>query len=249
MKTLQDDELYCRERLGILNARGDLAARIREIAPPLTEEELLSLPLDQGRYLVVDLETTGMKPGKAEIMEIGAVEVDGFSLGREFQTFVNPGFPIPPFITRLTGIKDSMLIESPGVKAVLPLFERMLSQRVLVAHNLRFDRSFLEAAYQKVWDRPLEAPALCTLKLSRRVFPELASHNLDSAAAHLGIRPEAGGPRARHRALGDARMAAVLLIRICMVLRGEGIESVSDLIAFQSSRRARPKKPKKPGPA
>ena len=238
MKTLTDeDEIYCRERLGIHNLRGPLARKVRELAPPLSEEELLALPLARARYLVVDLETTGMKAQRAEIMEIGAVEVNGFSLGREFQTLVNPGIPVPSFISSLTGIHDNMLIQAPGIKAVLPLLDRMLSERVLVAHNLSFDLGFLKAAWQKVYDQPLRVPALCTVKLSRRAFPELNSHNLDAAAANLGLKAEPFGPKARHRALGDARMAAALLVRVCMMLRGEGVESVADLLAFQSSRR------------
>jgi DNA polymerase-3 subunit epsilon len=243
MKMLQDDnELYCLEQLGIRNARGDVARRIRELSPEITEEELLSLPLPRGRFLVVDLETTGMKARQAQVMEIGAVEVDGFGLGREFATLVNPGVPVPPFIAALTGIRDNMLIEAPGMGAVLPLLERMLKGRVLVAHNLHFDASFLESAWDQVFGRKIAAPTLCTVRLSRRVFPELGSHGLDAVAAHLGIRPEPGGAKARHRALGDARMTAALLVQICMRLRGEGVESVGDLIAFQSSRRARKRK-------
>lgn len=247
MKTFRDkDEEYCLTRLGISNARGEVAARLREISPASTVEELLGLPLDRGRFLVIDLETTGMKSGKAEIMEVGAVEVDGFSLGREFATLINPGIPVPPFISSLTGINDGMLIEAPGIKAVLPLIARMMEARVLVAHNLRFDLSFLEDAWQRVFEKRLEAPTLCTVKLSRRVFTELGSHGLDSVAGHLGIKPEPHGAKARHRALGDARMTAALLVKVCMMLRGEGIETISDLITFQFSRRPRKKKSKIP---
>jgi DNA polymerase-3 subunit epsilon len=245
MKTPSDlNEAYCLEHLGLRNARGGLAEKIRELAPAFSREELLSMPLHRGRFLIVDLETTGMKAARSQVIEVGAVEVDGFTLGREFATLVNPGVPVPPFIAGLTGIRDAMLIEAPGIKAVLPLVERMLQGRVLVAHNLRFDASFLEAAWEQVFGRGIAAPTLCTVKLSRRVFPELQSHSLDAMAGHLGIRPEARGAKARHRALGDARMTAALLVQICMRLRGEGVESVSDLIAFQSSRRrGKTKKP------
>jgi DNA polymerase-3 subunit epsilon len=250
MKDVRDNNgLYCEKRLGIRNAKGEVARRIKELAPAVTEEELLSLPLDRGRFLVVDLETTGMNPKKAGIIEIGAVEVDGFTLGRELATLVNPGITVPGFISSLTGIKNSMLIESPGIKTALPLLKRMMNGRVLVAHNLKFDLSFLQQAWRKVWDEKIEAPTLCTVKLSRRVFPELASHNLDSVASHLSLRAEAEGAKARHRALGDARMAAAILVKACMMLRGEGVENLADLVAFQSSRRSKKKNRKAKTPA
>jgi len=248
MKDLpHNDEIYCLETLGIKNARGEVAKRLREVSPALTNDELLSLPLSKGRFLVVDLETTGMKPGKSRIIEIGAVEVDGLSLGRNLSSLVFPGKSVPPFISSLTGITNSMVVSAPRLEDVLPLFKRMLKGRVFVAHNSRFDRSFLEHAWQAVWGEELTAPDLCTVKLSRRVFPELESHNLDSLTSRLHIRPESPNHKARHRALGDAIMTASALIKIIRKVEQEGdAETVGDLLYLQKKRRKKKTAPTPP---
>lgn len=240
-----EDEAYCREQLGIKNAKGLLARRLRELSAPSGPEDFLSCSLDRGRFLVVDLETTGMKADQSGIIEIGAVEVDGFRLGRELSSLVNPGTPVPPFIQRLTGIHNHMLRGAPSLPEVLPSLESMLKGRVLVAHNLKFDQAFLKKAWREIWDLPLEGPSLCTLLLARRVYPELNSHKLDTLATHLNIRPETKGAKARHRALGDARMTAQALVLILQKLAGKGMDNMEELLALQSSR---PKKKKVPLP-
>jgi DNA polymerase-3 subunit epsilon len=250
-KNWDEDERFCRERLGIQNARGSLARRLRELSTvaDLSEQERLSLPLSRGRFLVVDLETTGMKPEQARIIEVGAVEVNGFGFGRELASLVNPGTSIPYFITRLTGIHNGMMFNAPRLEEILPLLETMLRGRVLVAHNCRFDFAFLKEAWRRVFGRPLTVPALCTVKLSRRVYPELESHNLDFLAGYLKIKPdEDTGTKARHRALGDARITARALVKMCRKLNQEGMDSVSELLLLQSSRRvkAKPRLPRPP---
>lgn len=238
---MEDDERYCFERLGIANARGNTARRLIELSPFPSLPELLSAPLGRARFLVVDLETTGMKPGRSRIIEVGAVEVDGFELGRELSSLVYPGTPVPAFISTLTGISTHMVIKAPRVEEVLPLLRRMLKGRVLVAHNLSFDRGFLDREWEKIWGEEIEAPSLCTVKLSRRVFPELPSHNLDALAGHLNIRTTGKGGKARHRALGDARTTAMALAKICRKLEQEGMAgTVGDVLKIQNKRR--PKK-------
>jgi len=240
-KMLDENELYCLERLGIKNVRGKLAKQLREWPPVLTREELHDLPLCRGRFLVVDLETTGGRAAGARIIEVGAVEVNGFRLGRELSSLVNPGAPVPRFVTSLTGIQDFMLEQAPPLEVVLPSLSEMLKGRVLAAHNLSFDRAFLKNAWVRVFEAPLKAPAICTVRLSRRVFPDLASHNLDSLTQHLRIRPEPRGARSRHRALGDARITARALIAILRKLEAEGLATIGELIALQSAQRARSK--------
>lgn len=242
-----ENEQYCRERLGVANAHGEVADRLRELAPAPALPELLARPLRQARYLVLDLETTGMRPDRARIIEIGAVEVDGFELGREAASLIYPGSPVPPFIANLTGISTAMLLNQPRLPEVLPIVERMLRGRVLVCHNLSFDYAFLSCAWEQVLGRPLLAPSLCTVKLSRRVFPELPSHNLDAIVSFFKLRATARGVKARHRALGDARLTALALVKMCEKAEQEGMAAtLGELIAFQSSRcRRRPR----PAPA
>jgi len=238
MKSNIDDETYCLEKLGIKNAGGRAAEKLRGLSINPSRQELMDLPLTRARYLVVDLETTGMKPGKSRIIEVGAVEVDGFTMGRELASLVYPGVPVPRFISSLTGIENSMVISAPRIEEILPVLDRMMAGRVLVAHNLSFDHSFLREAWDKVLGARLDVPAVCTVKLSRRVYPELSSHNLDSLAGHLRIRPPGNGKKARHRALGDARITAAALVMMAKKLEQEGFaEKVSELIAFQNKKR------------
>ena len=104
--------------------------------------EDLGLPLHAVTFCVLDLETTGGSANTCEITEIGAVKYLGGEVVGTFQTLVNPGTGIPPFITILTGITQSMVCEAPRIQAVLPAFIEFCHGAVLVGHNVRFDLSF-----------------------------------------------------------------------------------------------------------
>ena len=106
----------------------------------------LGTPLCDVTFVVVDLETTGGKPVDAGITEIGAVKVRGGEVIGEYQTFANPGVPIPPFIAALTGITDRMLAGAPSVTAAVAGFWEFARGAVLVAHNAPYDMSFLRGA-------------------------------------------------------------------------------------------------------
>ncbi|WP_434582127.1 exonuclease domain-containing protein [Carbonactinospora thermoautotrophica] len=112
----------------------------------------LGPPLHEVTFVVVDLETTGNSPPGAGITEIGAVKVRGGQVLGEFHTLVDPGTPIPPFITVLTGITDQMVAGAPGIADVLPRFLEFAGGSVLVAHNAPFDVGFLKhACAQQTW--------------------------------------------------------------------------------------------------
>ena len=111
-----------------------------------TSFEDMGLPLSEVTFCVLDLETTGGSAAQCEITEIGGAR---YRLGEElgsFQTLVNPGSPIPPFITVLTGITQAMVVEAPPVETALPAFLEFIGDAVIVGHNIRFDMSFLSAA-------------------------------------------------------------------------------------------------------
>src|SRR6478736_515724 len=152
----------------------------------------------------VDLETTGTRAEADRITEIGIVrvDIDGGGPPRvvEWSTLVDPEVPIPPAIQVLTGITDSMVASAPTFSTIAGDVAQMLGGRVFVAHNARFDYGFLKHAFARL-ERPFSARVLCTVRLSRRLFPEADRHNLDSIVARHGL-PIAG----RHRALGDARV-------------------------------------------
>lgn len=158
--------------------------------------------------IFLDLETTGMTAAKERITEIGLVEVANGGLVGSWSQLVNPQRSIPPFIQALTGITDAMVKTAPSFEQLAPgLFER-LDGKLLVAHNARFDFGFLETEFARlgICYRP---QILCTVKLSRKLFPEQRRHNLDSLIERHSLRCSA-----RHRALGDAEVLWQFLQKI-----------------------------------
>ena len=153
-------------------------------------------------FAFVDLETTGTSAHADRIMEIGIVRVDhGDDEQRiaEWATLVDPEVPIPPAIQVLTGITDDMVRCAPTFSTVARDVEQMLSGCVFVAHNARFDYGFLKHAFARL-ARGFSARVLCTVRLSRRLFPDASGHGLDALIARHRLNvPD------RHRALGDAR--------------------------------------------
>ncbi len=149
------------------------------------------------RLAFIDLETTGADPAHDRITEIGVVEVEGDTVSR-WSTLVNPGRTIPPFIERLTGISNAMVADAPTFGEVAAELGRRLQGRLFVAHNARFDYGFVRHEYRRLGQR-FQSDVLCTVRLSRRLFPEYPRHNLDSLIERHGL---AAG--ARHRALADA---------------------------------------------
>jgi DNA polymerase III subunit epsilon len=151
-------------------------------------------------FVFLDLETTGAAAARDRITEIGLVEVAyGRPVG-EWSTLVNPGMPIPTMIQSLTGITDDMVSDAPSFGAVAPELARRLEGKVLAAHNARFDYGFLKSEFSRA-GLQYSATVLCTVMLSRRLYPEHRKHNLDTLMERHGV-----ACTARHRALGDARV-------------------------------------------
>lgn len=192
------------------------------------DHALLAQPLDEVEFVVVDLETTGRAPGATGIIEIGAVRVRAGRLHDTFTTLVNPGHPIPPFVAGLTGITDEMVATAPPIAEALSRFLAFAGSATLVAHNAAFDVRHLNAA-RRAWEgRGLDAPAVCTLRLARRLMPELERKGLDGVASALGL-----GVFDRHRGLGDARVTAEVLCVFLERLVAQGVPRLGDLLAFQ----------------
>lgn len=148
----------------------------------------------------VDLETTGATATSDRITEIGIVEVDADGSVREWQQLVNPGTRIPPFIEQLTGISNEMVADAPPFEAIAAETMKRLEGRLFIAHNARFDYSFLKNEFKRL-GITFRASVLCTVKLSRTLFPEHRRHNLDSLIERHQLRADA-----RHRALADAQL-------------------------------------------
>ncbi|MFZ1446122.1 MAG: exonuclease domain-containing protein [Candidatus Dechloromonas phosphoritropha] len=148
----------------------------------------------------VDLETTGATATRDRITEIGIIEVDEDGSVREWQQLVNPGTRIPPFIEQLTGISNELVAAAPAFADVADETLRRLEGRLFIAHNARFDYGFLKNEFKRL-GVTFRAPVLCTVKLSRTLFPEHKRHNLDSLIERHNLATDA-----RHRALADAQL-------------------------------------------
>ena len=166
---------------------------------------------------VIDFETTGMSPAQgARATEIAAVLVQGGQVAGRFQSLMNTGAWVPPFIEQLTGISNAMLAAAPPARAVMHELMRFTRGCPLVAHNAAFDRGFWLAEAAQAGCAPDEAHRFaCTLLLSRRLYPQAPSHRLGALADYHRL-PRTGQA---HRALADAEMAAALLARIQADLR------------------------------
>ncbi len=178
-------------------------------------ETFLAAPL-----AIVDLETTGAHPVWDRVTEIAVIEArlgpDGGEITSEWSTLVNPGTTIPPAIQALTGITNEMVADAPGFAELARALHERLEGRVLVAHNARFDYGFLKSEFARAGIE-FNATTVCTVKLSRRLYPEHARHNLDSLIARHQL-----SCRARHRALGDAE-AVWQFLRVACEERGDEV--------------------------
>ena len=193
------------------------------------------LLVQDATFVVVDVETTGMDPETDRITEIAMMKIRDGTLQDEFSTLINPLIPIPEFITRLTGIDDLMVQDAPTARDVAPTIAEFLGDAIFVAHNAPFDWGFVRHTLRRERAIELANRQLCTVRLSRRLLPQLPSKSLDPVTRALNIRiPE------RHRASGDAYATSLVLIKFLSFLRKEaGLTSVDDLLRFQFSGRGR----------
>lgn len=192
----------------------------------------LGTPLTEVTFCVVDLETTGGSARSgAAITEIGAVKVRAGEVLGEFQTLVNPGLPVPPFITVLTGITDQMVAPAPPLGSALAAFLEFARDSVLVAHNAPFDVGFLRAGADEHGYAWPPFRVLDTVRLARRVLTRDDAPNCKLATlAHLfrsGVTPE-------HRALGDARATVDVLHGLLERLGPLGVKTWEELAAYNS---------------
>ncbi|WP_273207329.1 exonuclease domain-containing protein [Marinobacter subterrani] len=158
--------------------------------------------LDKATFAFLDIETTGGNSARDRITEIGIRFWRAGETVGEWQTLLNPETRISPFIETLTGISNEMVAGAPVFEAIADELEERLRGTIFVAHNARFDYGFIKAEFRRL-GRPFSAKVLCTVKLSRRLYPEFRRHNMDALIARHGLAQVQ-----RHRAMGD--VAAML---------------------------------------
>ena len=197
----------------------------------------LERSLAETTFVVLDLETSGGSPNLgAHITEIGAVKIRGGEIIGKFQTFVNPGTPIPYFITELTGITDEMVFDSPSINETFPTLLEFLGsehETVFVAHNAPFDLSFLKAAavmHEYPWPKFV---VIDTAKLARRVLSrdEVSNCKLGTLAEYFSatVSPT-------HRALDDALATVDVLHALIGRVGSLGITTLAELQKFSSKK-------------
>ncbi len=204
-----------------------------------------AVALDTLEYAVVDVETTGSGQRNGHrITEIAIVRLDaaGRKLG-EFATLVNPGRSIPPEITRLTNIDTDMVCEAPRFEDVAHEVRALLAGRVFVAHNAAFDWGFVHGELVRTTGRPLLGKRLCTVRLARKIVPEVRRRSLDALSYFFDVHNEA-----RHRAYGDARATALIFRRLLERVRDREIESWQALDRFVRAPRKKPRRSALPTP-
>lgn len=164
--------------------------------------------MERMRFAVLDVETTQGDPTAGRVMEVAVVVHDGPVERLRWDSLVDPCEPIPPFIQRLTGIDQRTLEGSTPFISVVRTLETLTQDRILVAHNVRFDMTALEHEFARtglVFDRP----TLCTERTTRRLLPQLDRYNLGSVCRYFGIRFTVA-----HRAMNDAEATAAVLLKL-----------------------------------
>lgn len=192
-----------------------------------SEERLLN----EADFVVVDLETTGAKTPPCRVTEIGAYRISQGQIVAEFQTLVNPETPIPPFIVNLTGISNQMVKDAPCFAEVAPRWLEFAGDAVLVAHNASFDVRFLNHELSRVFPgRRMANSHLCTVVLSRRIFPGLDNYRLGTVAEHFSLTINN-----RHRAASDALATAEIFIRMLERMDEHGVRDLAAARRFKIS--------------
>lgn len=148
----------------------------------------------------VDIETNGLSPVKGRVIEVGAVRVEDGEVVQTFTALINPGTALPHFITQLTGITDQDVQSAPAFLQIAEQLQGIMQGAVFVAHNVRFDYSFLKQEFSRI-GKEFSPRQLCTVRLSRALYPEHKSHKLANIIERHDLSYET-----RHRAYDDAHV-------------------------------------------
>lgn len=192
---------------------------------------MLSKPLRELTFTVVDTETTGLSPANDRLVEIAAIKVKPnlfIDIHDTFSELINPLCPISYRSYRVHGISNDMVQDKPTIDKVMPSFLDYVTDTVIVAHNAKFDISFINQALCETGLEPTFLHVIDTVKIAKLAFPAFGRYNLDSLIDLLNLYTEVDG-LSRHRALFDAFHTAKLLTYCLESLEDSGIRHISDL--------------------
>lgn len=187
-----------------------------------------NLPLEDVSFVITDIETTGPSKGNDRMIDLAAIKYKGGKIIDQFETLLNPQIRIPSMITYLTGIKPSMVENSPLVEEELPNFLNFLDGNIFVAHNLTFDYFFIaHEAYRLGFAMP-KCLSLCTLRIARKLLPHVKSKGLNGLADHYQYEIEG-----RHRAMSDVLATRHFFEIFLQKLKRQEINTLHQLIGYQ----------------
>jgi len=235
MRTFKELEYVDVEDISMLRLLGLPLVKYNDVNVTL---ETLPMPLSQAKFCIVDIESNGSKPEHSQIIEIGAVMIQG---GRELGRFNSLIYceELPEVIANLTGITLEELSHAPTLKSVLASFRLFLGDAIFVAHNVNFDYYFISYAMQKAGFGPLLNRKLCTIDLSRKCIAA-PKYGLSALMVHFQEVFES-----HHRALFDALATKIVLLKALQALPEE-IKTVEALIDFSKPQQQKKKKKPKP---
>lgn len=201
----------------------DPRLKLNEDFLELIESHFEQRLFDDTEFVVFDFETTGAKSPPCRVTEIGAYRVKDGVIVEEFQTLINPETPIPPFISQLTGISDAMVRNAPKFREIADKFLDFIGDSVMVAHNAPFDMRFLNHEIGRVYENHrLANPSICTVRLSRRLNPNVENHRLNTLANYYSI-----ALINHHRASDDARATAHIFVKLLAELQNLGVKDLA----------------------
>jgi DNA polymerase-3 subunit epsilon len=149
-------------------------------------------------FTIIDTETTGMRPPMSRIIDLGIIRVENGQVVERYQTFLNPGTSVPPMIQRLTNIRTEDVQDAPFFEEVALKVQELFKDSIFVAHNVSFDYRFVQSEFRRI-GMNFAMPTMCSVKLSRALYPKERAHNLDAIMLRHGL-----SCTSRHRALPDA---------------------------------------------
>jgi DNA polymerase-3 subunit epsilon len=194
-------------------------------------KDTLDIPLEQASFSVIDVETTGLSARYNNIIEIGIVKVSRLKITDSYHSMINPGKPIPYYISQFTGITDEDVYDAPFFEDAADDILKFISDDIIGGHNFSFDKSFLKREFLYAGKGLLENRDICTLKLARKMYPNLRSRSLSNMCRHFKLHNENS-----HRALQDAKVTAQILIRIIEELRDNNrINTLNELLNYHKN--------------
>ena len=187
-------------------------------------QSALRRSLDEAVFTFLDVETTGLSPRTSRVCEVALIGFQGGCRVGHFSSLVNPGLAIPPETTKIHGITDAMVRNSPAFPALAPRLLGLLEGSVVVAHNAEFDLSFLEMEFARAGLKLPELPVIDTLHIARHIGG-FSNHKLGTIAKELAISAENW-----HRALSDVEMTRKIFEHFMVILRKDGVATVADVV-------------------